>query len=252
MVLDDAYDEARHGDYFRQLAAFVCDGLNACGYVYCPGDMMASNPAWRLPLAQWAALFASWTNEPEPTALMLTCVFFDMRCVHGQATLLQRLRTQVLARSRGNTLLLAHLVANAMGRRPPLGWFGRLQTARTGEHKGTIDLKLHGIAPIVDIARIHALAIGDAAIGSHERLQATGEGAVLSEQDTRDLRDALEFLATLRIRHQARLMAEGQAPDNHLDPRAHSNFERTQLRDALRVVRDVQDLLEQRFGGGRL
>ena len=35
------YDEAAHGAYFKALASFVYDGLDACGYVYCPGEMMA-------------------------------------------------------------------------------------------------------------------------------------------------------------------------------------------------------------------
>ena len=36
MILSDAYNEAEHGDYFRAIAKYVSDGLNACGYVYCP------------------------------------------------------------------------------------------------------------------------------------------------------------------------------------------------------------------------
>jgi CBS domain-containing protein len=37
LFLDDGVsDEDREG-YFAELAKFVCDGLNTCGYVYCPG-----------------------------------------------------------------------------------------------------------------------------------------------------------------------------------------------------------------------
>ncbi|MFB1017195.1 MAG: DUF294 nucleotidyltransferase-like domain-containing protein, partial [Burkholderiaceae bacterium] len=35
LVLDNSYDPAQHGTYFAALATFVCDGLHACGYVYC-------------------------------------------------------------------------------------------------------------------------------------------------------------------------------------------------------------------------
>jgi CBS domain-containing protein len=63
MVLDDRYDEALHGDYFKALATFVCDGLDACGYIYCPGEMMAMTPTWRLPRQQWLNLFARWTSQ---------------------------------------------------------------------------------------------------------------------------------------------------------------------------------------------
>ncbi|MEX0305242.1 MAG: DUF294 nucleotidyltransferase-like domain-containing protein, partial [Leisingera sp.] len=58
-------------NYFQQLAAYVCGGLNTCGYVYCPGDMMASNPRWRQPLRVWREYFRGWIAKPDPEAQML-------------------------------------------------------------------------------------------------------------------------------------------------------------------------------------
>jgi CBS domain-containing protein len=45
------------------LARFVNDGLNDCGYVYCPGEMMADR---RMAPAQqrWAEYFRRWTTNP--------------------------------------------------------------------------------------------------------------------------------------------------------------------------------------------
>jgi CBS domain-containing protein len=250
MVLDDSYDEALHGDYFRNLARFVCNGLDACGYVHCPGDMMAMNDTWRLPRHRWAALFARWTGQPDPTALMLTCVFFDMRAIHGHVELLEGLRRGVLERTRGNGIFLAHMVNNALSRQPPLGLFNGLSPLRSGEHRGTIDLKHSGIAPIVDLARVYALSSGDGAVNTHDRLLGAARGGEISEQSARDLRDAHEFLASMRIQHQARQIALQQPPDNFLDPNELSNFERTQLKDAFSVVKSLQSVLGQRFQMG--
>lgn len=247
MVLDDAFDEALHGDYFRQLTHFVCSGLDACGYVFCPGEMMAMTDAWRQPRAQWAEYFRRWTSEPEPKALMLTCVFFDLRAIHGQSSLLDGLRRDVLQRTRGNTLFLAHMVGNALTHQPPLGFFKGLAPARSGEHKGTIDLKHNGVVPIVDLARVYALAGGHAEANTHDRLLMAADGGDISAQSARDLRDALEFLAALRIQHQARQIAQGEAPDNYLAPGEISNFERTQLRDAFQVVQTLQSVLSTRY-----
>lgn len=47
LVLDNRFDPARHDNYFKQLASFVSDGLAACGYTYCTGKIMATNPEWR-------------------------------------------------------------------------------------------------------------------------------------------------------------------------------------------------------------
>jgi CBS domain-containing protein len=65
------------------------------------------------------------------------------------------------------------------------------------------------------------------------------------------LRDALEFMASLRLAHQARQLDEGTPPDNHLDLGEISNFERTQLRDAFAVVQKLQQVLAQRYQAGR-
>lgn len=251
MVLDDAYDEATHGGYFRALATFVCDGLNACGYVYCPGEMMAMTDQWRQPRRRWIEYFSEWTSQPDPTALMLTCVFFDMRAIHGNAELLAGVRRHVLQRTRGNTIFLAHLVGNALLREPPLGMFKGISTVRSGEHKGTVDLKHHGVVPVVDMARIYALAGGDEDVNTQDRLRAANAHGALNEKNARDLQDALEFLAFLRLQHQSRQMNAGLAPDNHLRPEELSNFEQTQLKDAFVVVQSMQKALGHRYQAGR-
>jgi CBS domain-containing protein len=247
LLLDDRYDAVRHGAYFSTLAHRVNDGLNACGYVYCPGEMMARTDTWRQPLQQWMRMVDGWTRTPDPTALMLTCVFFDLRIVHGDAGLLQALQHHALAATRGNTLFLAHMVGNALKHQPPLTVFGGLAKIRSGEHRDTIDLKHTGIVPIVDLARILALSSGDTAVNTHDRLAAATAGQEISPQSARDLSDALEFLAALRIRHQAGQMARGLPPDNFMPPDALSNFERTQLKDAFGVVHTVQSVLGQRY-----
>ncbi|WP_018412757.1 putative nucleotidyltransferase substrate binding domain-containing protein [Methyloversatilis thermotolerans] len=251
LVLDDAYDEARHGEYFRQFATWVCDGLDACGYVHCPGDMMAMTDQWRQPRTRWLNYFDRWTAQPEPKALMLTCVFFDLRAIGGRSELLDALRAEVLARTRGNRLFLAHMVGNALTHTPPLGLFRSLSVQRSGEHKGTLDLKHGGIVPVVDLARVYALAGGHEAVNTHDRLAIAADSGEISAQSARDLSDALEFIATLRIRHQARQIAQGVGADNHVSPDELSNFERSQLKDAFSVVQTLQSVLGQRYQGLR-
>jgi CBS domain-containing protein len=251
MVLDDSYDEAQHGSYFKALSQFVCDGLDACGYIYCPGEMMAMTDTWRQPKQRWVEYFARWTGQPDPKSLMLTCVFFDLRAIHGKTELLDALRSGVLERTKGNSIFLAYMVGNALQHQPPLGMFKGISTIRSGEHKGTVDLKHTGVVPIVDLARVHALAGGHDAVNTHDRLLSAAAGGSISEQSARDLRDALEFLAFTRIQHQARQIAAGQAPDNYLRLEDISNFERTQLKDAFTVVQSLQSVLGQRYQAGR-
>jgi len=247
MILDDAYDERVHGDYFKALSRFVCDGLHSCGYVHCPGEMMAMTDQWRQPRRVWASYFDKWIDTPEPMALMLTCVFFDVRTVAGPTSLLESLRTEVLKKTRRAKLFLALMVGNALTHQPPLGLFGGISTVRSGPNKGTIDLKHTGIVPIIDLARIYALAAGHPAVNTYDRLANAASSGEISAQSVRDLRGALAFLGGVRLRHQARMMAAGHEADNHLRPDLLSNFEREQLKEAFGVVKSLQDVLVQRY-----
>ena len=251
LVLDDGYDAAAHGGWFSAFARFVCDGLDACGYIHCPGEMMAMTDRWRQPRARWAQYFREWVETPDGKALMLTCVFFDLRAIHGHRELLESLRREVLQRTRGNSLFLAHMVGIALQHRPPLGLFGTLSRIRGGEHAGTIDLKHTGVVPIVDLARLFALAGGAPAVNTQDRLEAAAASGEVSVQSARDLGEALEFIARIRIRHQARQIAAGQAPDNFLALQELSNFERSHLKEAFAVVQTVQGVLGQRYRTGR-
>jgi CBS domain-containing protein len=160
LVLDDSATEA-DDDYFKAMARIVNDGLDACGYVYCPGDVMASNPKWRKPLQTWKKYFNHWITVPEEEALMHANIFFDLRCVYGDAGLVDELKESIRDDAKRNELFLALMAKNAMNFQPPLGFFRQFVLEKSGDHKNTLDIKKHGIMPIVEIARIRALAAGE-------------------------------------------------------------------------------------------
>ena len=247
MVIDDNYDPMIHGEYFTELAKFVCDGLNACGYVYCPGEMMATTDKWRQPLRRWKEYFRNWIDEPEPMALMLTSVFFDLRCIYGDVNLFTELRGFMLNKTRGNRFFLAFMAGNALSHQPPLGFFRNFVLIRGGEHDHTFDVKHNGIVPIVDLARVYALAAGSDSVNTLERLKMVAVGGEVTAEGARDLYDALEFICSLRIEHQARQIRDGTPPDNFLSPDNLSQFERNHLKDAFSVVRTMQNVLSQRY-----
>lgn len=252
LLLSDEYDPEVHSDYFEQLSKYVCYGLNACGYVYCPGEVMAMNPQWRQPLATWKRYFAGWIDQPEPKALMLSCIFFDLRTLYGDHSLLRELSDYVLAKSKGNSIFLTYMTANALAHQPPLGFFRNFVMIRGGEHDHTLDLKHNGVVPIVDLARIYSLAHGLNAVNTLERLDAAASGGHLSKEGAADLRDALEFISTVRLQHQANGIRRGEEANNFVSPRELSHFDRTHLKDAFAVVRTMQATLAQRYQAERL
>lgn len=70
MVLSNDYDPNQHGEYFANLARWVCEGLAEAGQAWCPGDMMATNPLWRQTAREWEDTFHSWITAPDADALL--------------------------------------------------------------------------------------------------------------------------------------------------------------------------------------
>ncbi len=250
LLIADGYDEAAHGPWFTALAERVSDGLNAIGQVYCPGEVMARNPRWRQPLSVWQGYFRDWIERPDPEALMLASNFFDMRPLAGERSLFEALFADLHQRAASNTIFLAHMAGNALTHRPPLGFFRHLVLVHDGEHDHTLDLKQRGVVPIMELARLYALEQGLAATNSWERLEAVAGSPSLSDSGAGELLDALDFIATTRLRHQVRQIDAGLSPDNFLDPRELSALERSHLKDAFAVVATLQASLAQRYQGG--
>lgn len=211
LILEDGCD--RGHPWFADLARFVSDGLHACGYVYCPGDMMATNPRWRQPRRVWRGYFRDWILHPSPETL------------------------EMAAR---NSIFVAHMVSNALKHRPPLGLIGGFATIRTGEHRHRIDMKHSGMVPVIDLARIYALQGRLRPVNTRAGLTEAEDRGVISGSGARDLLAAYDLIQTTRLENQAEQIRAGRRPDNYLDPAGLPDFGRSHLRDAFVVVRGMQ------------
>jgi CBS domain-containing protein len=238
-------------EWFKALAERVNDGLNACGYVYCPGDVMAKNLKWRQPLRIWTKYFTTWIMRPEPMALMLSSVFFDLRALHDPEGLFGELQERVVNLSKTNRIYIAYMAANALKHRPPLGFFRNFVLIHGGDHDRTVDIKHRGTVPIIDLARVYALSAGLTEINTIERLEAAAETTAVSRDGAANLIDAFELINTLRMRHQAKQLRHGEPADNFLEPGQLSPLERRHLKDAFVLINTMQESLGQRYQAGR-
>jgi len=247
MVLDDRFDAASHDEYFKALAHFVSDGLNECGYVYCPGDIMATNDKWRQPLAKWKETFNDWINNPSGEALLRSSIFFDLRGIYGETRFAEDLLDFITENTLDNKSFLAHMAHNATRRKPPLGFFRQFVVEKSGEHGKSFNLKARGIAPIIDTVRVHALACGSRKVNTFERLKEVARSSLIAEGKAHDLIDALELIGMVRIRHQAAQIEAGEAPDNYVRPETLTAFERRHLKDAFNIASRMQEFLKYKY-----
>ncbi|MBC3766098.1 cyclic nucleotide-binding/CBS domain-containing protein [Neptunicella marina] len=238
--------------YFSRLAKFVCDGLNECGYVYCPGKIMAMTDEWRQPLSIWQQTVSKWAQSPTPDAVMRVSIFFDIRAIYGESALCDQLQEHMLKTASSNSIFLAALADNVLSQTPPLGIFRRFLVERNGEHKDSLDLKKRGVIPIIDMMRIHALANNIKAVNTKERLQALVEAKVMTVKDSRNMQDAYDFIMQTRAEAQAATIdKEGiEAVSNYVDPDNLPEHHRHHLKDAFEVVNNAQNTIRLRYRGG--
>lgn len=224
-------------------ALAVNQGLDRCGFPLCKGDVMASNPRWCLSLAEWQIQFAAWIRNPDPQALLHSMIFFDFRAVFGDATLAERLRDWLFTSVQATPLFLHHTVGGALDTQPPLGLIRDFRFDGSKEFPHTIDLKLYGLRPFVEAARIHALRFGIAHTNTGQRLRLAGPRLHFRAGDVQAMVDGFYFIQLLRLRHQQFDPDAGQAP-NRIDP-AHLNaLDRRILKEAFRQARLLQVGLE--------
>ncbi|MFG1495921.1 DUF294 nucleotidyltransferase-like domain-containing protein [Saccharospirillum sp. HFRX-1] len=238
-------------DYFRHLADWVCPALARCGYVLCPGDIMASNPKWRLSVDGWQQQFTRWIDEATPKALLHSTIFFDVRVIDGDADLLIPIHRALLARTPKADLFLALLTQTAVRNRPPLGFFRRFVVESGGAHEDALDLKHRGVALINDLARIYALAGGISAVSTTARLQAALEAGLLEADLAHSLIEAWHLIAALRIEEQSEAVRRDETPTSFLDPDALSPLMRAHLKDAFGAIGQVQQTALQRYARGQ-
>lgn len=246
IIYDDALDESE----IRRIEAFshdLIDGLITIGVPPCPGGIMARNPTWRRSLGQWREELDRWLGTPSPDNTLRASMFLDVRTLHGDPGFETALKSHIYQRVEANRLFLTRLAQNMLGFPPPLGWFGRIKTERSGEHKGRFDIKKAGIFAITDGVKALALEANDLSGSTHERMDRLTAAGVLKPADSTDLATAFDFLVRTRLRGQVASIREGRQPDNHITLDRLNRMEQGELRIALESVARFQGFIKHHF-----
>lgn len=221
------------------IARRINETLDQCGFPLCKGEIMASNPKWCLSLEEWKRAFSTWISGGSPESLLHASIFFDFRSVYGEHALAQDLRAWLGRVASENSRFLHMMAGNALRNRPPLGVVRDFVVGK--ENK--IDLKLNGITPFVDAARIFGLAAAVAETNTIQRLRSSAEKLRVSNSEIDAWIDALLFIQVLRMRHHDEASSQGvddQALDNLIDPEKLNELDRRILKEAFRQARKLQ------------
>ncbi len=248
IIYEDPEENAEDaGKYFSEFSALMKDALVRCGFPPCQANYMACNPKWRQPLSIWKAYFLDWISSPTPEAILQSLIFFDFRPVHGNVLLAEKLRAFLGHVIKDGNLFLAHMAGNVVKNRPPLGFLGNISCEKNGIHKGKFDIKINGLCPIIDAARLCALEMGVYNTSTTERLmELKGRHGTVSEY-SHELEQAFEFLMSLRLRHQFQQIQDGVEPDNFIDPQSLGTLEKRLLKETFKIILTVQEATIKKY-----
>ena len=235
-------DQAK--EYFLRLGTAVTDILEACGFAHCPGEIMASNPKWNLPLAGWKKQFSQWMHTPDPKALMHGTIFFDYRAGYGDQKLAQALTQHLFDEMEKTNNFINFFAQNALGNPPPLSFFKNFIVERSGKHKDEFDIKLRAMMPLCDAARVLMLHHQASGVGNTiERYHQLAE----LEPNNQALFEEAAMAYELMVRYRALNGFRNQHSGRYLNPNHLNKIERQTLKYAFRTIDDLHSVLKTRF-----
>jgi CBS domain-containing protein len=221
--------------YFERLGQDVNRGLERCGIGIDNNGVMARDRRWRMSKPDWLRTFDECLTQPDESHLVRATVAFDFRPAAGGLAVVSELTARIRA-AREHPQFMRLLARSASGFPVALGFRGQLST----DDDGRLDIKKGAIIPVVNLVRYHAMSAGVTISATLDRIEAVAMAGALGDDEAEALSEAFEVIARLRFEHHAQLVADGRPADNRIDPGALAPIARTELREALQVVKRAQ------------
>ncbi|MDA8432665.1 MAG: hypothetical protein M0Z60_06855, partial [Nitrospiraceae bacterium] len=147
----------------------------------------------------------------------------------------------------GQMVFLGYMANMIIKNAPPVGFFRSFIVEKSGEHKNELNLKVKGIAPLVDMTRLFSLEKGIRETSTIERLSEVRERHTIVREHAEELEHAFEFMMLLRIQHQFEQIEAGKNPDNFINPDRLSNLEKKTIKESFALITRMQDIIIERY-----
>lgn len=223
--------------WFEKFGVYLNNILHEAGLPYCPGGVMAKNPQWRGSLATWQARIDHWIGRSNPHDLLSVDIFFDLRGVHGDAALANRLREQAYEAAAGQTAFAKLLIESAGAIESGLTFLRGIRTER-----GRINLKKTGLFGIVTAVRALAICHHVVERSTRERLNGIKSLQLGGEGDLDALVEAHGVFLEMILAQQIEDIEHGTPASNDVAIKRLSQREKTRLRQGLASVETLDEL----------
>lgn len=235
IIYQDDHSETVHA-YFLELSVRINRWLDEIGYEFCKGKVMAGNPKWCQPVSKWKKYFNEWIENSDPESILDTSIFFDMRYVYGDQSLVDELKKEIINATDAKAVFFSHMAQSVF----------RTKAVAFSEKQEAVDLKKASL-PVVGFARLYALKnkIGDT--NTVSRLKGITASDKMNPSFIEEIINAYEYLLFLRFRLQSAKIQTNEFPDNILRLDELNNVEKATLKAALNEIQEIYTQLRFDF-----
>src|SRR5690606_10985432 len=224
--------------WFAELGRRIADTLDASGIPYCKGGIMAREPSWRGSLSHWQRRIDEWVVRSRAEDLLNVDIFFDQRPVHGHLELGAALFDHAFAAA-ADRPPFAKLIGEKLFDLPsPFTFLGAIQT-----NEGRVDLKMHGLFPIVTAARALAIRHDVRRRSTRGRLDGIAKRDIGNASELARLGEAHSLFMSLMLEQQSIDLEAGIPVSNRVDPSALSRARQADLKSALKAMAAIPDMV---------
>ena len=239
LIIQDGVDTGLFIEPMLQLNQYLLE----IGFPKCEGNVMVSNEFWRRDVSSFKALINTWTQNMSDASVQEFSIFLDAKCVAGDESLLEELRTYLYARFENRDDVLAHIAKAVLNFQTPLSLFSGFVLEK--DHNNKLDLKKGGIFALVHGVRTLALEYGIRETNTIERIKVLNNRGVIDKNFATELIESFDSLLAIRL--QAMLHSHDIENSNYINPKALEKNQRDLLKDSFKIINKFKKFMSFHF-----
>ena len=239
IVWADQADMDDPSEEIQESAMQMLDRMEQCGLQKCLQGANADNLLFTRSRSSWIEVSRGWLLDPTRAgALLLSSIVADSQPLTQLA--LGRTITDTIRATTRSREFLGALLNFTLVKRPPLGFVRDFVVEQSGEHRGGLDLKQGGLAPISSLARWMAIAQGDVRGGTIDRLTRAATTGLLEAEEADILISAFKDIYQLAFESEIEALRQGKEGSSWVSPQNLDALTRRHLRESFRAVASIQ------------
>lgn len=244
----DSSDEVPARDYFRELGRRATEGIRQCGFLDSEQGILASEPGWCLSRTEMFDKFRRMISDPVENMVYTFRDAFDFRPVEYQCPLAVALRSHIHDMLASHPEFLRHMAKDSLLNQPPRTLFQEYVVDEKGTQKEELEIKHHALLPLVDGARVLALATSEISTTStYKRFRHGSEGLDgFSDADKALMKEAAQAFLVLAFARTEQGLKNG-TNGAVIRPKNLNSEIRPLLKTTFRTILNTLEMIARRY-----